>query len=65
MPNIRANAKQDIARAIGNTQRIPERLGWLMETYYDYPDFVDSVKSICEASFLLEESTKSLLALLP
>ena len=65
MASTRGYAKKDILRAANNAGRIAERMGWLVEKYPDYPEFTEVVKSIIEASFLLERSINDCLYLLP
>lgn len=65
MATERGRAKQDIARAINNAQRISERLGWLIEQYSDYPQFVTGIEIAMKAAIELETHIKTLAANVP
>ena len=43
MPNERGIAKQNIQRAIHNAQRIQDRIGYLLETHKEFPEFHNSI----------------------
>ncbi len=65
MATERGRAKQDVGRAVNNAQRISERLGWLVESYSDYPDFVLGVEIAMKTAMELEQHIKTLAANVP